>query len=288
MIKYGILAAIFILVTTAVVATFQSSEEIAASSQPQSSLANTAITELEQRLILLEQGLQEERQLRLRLEQQIIELSSSGQVTTGSQDDVTSGNRLATLLELNGEALPEDLTALREQIEERRNAARNNTEERQIENLIEAGFDQYQAEEIIRQTEEMQMNLLNARFQASQSGEDFDAGQMQLEAIAELRANLGEADYERYLEATNQSTNVGVSNVLASSPAEIAGMQTGDQIISYNGERVFNVNDLNRLTNSVEASGNVVVEVLRDGQPVNLSLPTGPIGITSGRANRGR
>lgn len=275
MIKYGILGAIFILVATAVVATFRSGDEIATSlPMPFQSTGG-----LEQRLNALEQVVAEEREQRVRLEAEVASLRQSESAAVAS-----TPARLAAIA--GEEGVPEDLLALREQIEERRTTGRVNTEERQVENLVEAGFDQYQAENIVRQTEEMQMAILNARFEASQSGEDFDAGEMQVQEIAEFRASLGDENYERYLEATNQSTSVGVSNVLASSPAEIAGMQGGDEIISYNGERVFNLNELNRVTNSAESSGNVIVEVLRDGQPVSLSLPSGPIGITSGRRGR--
>ena len=282
MIKYGILGAILILVATAVVATFRSSDpQVPASLAQPTSFPSS---DFEERIAALEEAVVEEREQRLRLEAEILNLKQAE--SNAAVEAVPANGRLAALVGEDG--LPEDLQNIREQIEERRNAARGNTEERQLESLVAAGFDEYQAEEIIRQTEEMQMTMLNARFEASQSGEDFNAGEMQAQAVAEFRADLGEQDYERYLEATNQSTSIGVSNVLASSPAEIAGMQTGDEIVSYNGERVFNTNDLNRLTNSSDASGNVIVEVIRDGETISLSLPEGPIGITSGRGNRGR
>lgn len=282
MIKYGILGAILILVATAVVATFRSSDpQVPASLAQPTSFPSS---DFEERIAALEEAVVEEREQRLRLEAEILNLKQAE--SNAAVEAVPANGRLAALVGEDG--LPEDLQNIREQIEERRNAARGNAEERQLESLVEAGFDEYQAEEIIRQTEEMQMAMLNARFEASQSGEDFNAGEMQAQAVAEFRADLGEQDYERYLEATNQSTSIGVSNVLASSPAEIAGMQTGDEIVSYNGERVFNTNDLNRLTNLSDASGNVIVEVIRDGETISLSLPEGPIGITSGRGNRGR
>lgn len=282
MIKYGILGAILILVATAVVVTFRSSDpQVPASLAQPTSFPSS---DFEERIAALEEAVVEEREQRLRLEAEILNLKQAE--SNAAVEAVPANGRLAALVGEDG--LPEDLQNIREQIEERRNAARGNTEERQLESLVEAGFDEYQAEEIIRQTEEMQMAMLNARFEASQSGEDFNAGEMQAQAVAEFRADLGEQDYERYLEATNQSTSIGVSNVLASSPAEIAGMQTGDEIVSYNGERVFNTNDLNRLTNLSDASGNVIVEVIRDGETISLSLPEGPIGITSGRGNRGR
>lgn len=284
MIKYSILGAIFILVATAVVATFQSVEEVTI--LPTSAQSSSS-ADFEQRLGALERAVADEREQRIQLETELARWREMDLSSEGLEETVSGENRFGVILGEDG--LPENLQQIREQVEERRTEARGNTEERQLASLVEAGFDQFQAEEIVRTTEEMQMDLLNARFEASQTGEDFNAGEMQAQAIADLRTSLGDTDYERYLEATNQSTNVGVSNVLASSPAEIAGMQSGDEILSYNGERVFSTNDLNRLTSSSVTSGNVVVEVMRDGQSVSLSMPTGPIGITSGRGfNRGR
>ncbi len=283
MIKFGILGAIFVLVAAAVMATIGSGDESGVDRSDNYSYQPVDILALEQRLSTLEQALNEERQHRIELEARLAGLQNG--VASISLVDNGNSNQSEVLAE--GADIPEDLQSLRDQIEARRAETRGNAEERQLASLIEAGFDPFEAEEIIRKTEEMQMDLLNARFQAAQNGESLNFSQAQAAATAELRASLGDSDYERYLEATNQSTSVAVSNVLASSPAEVAGIQTGDEIVSYNGERVFNTADLNRLSNSVELSGNVLVEVIRDGQPVSLSLPSGPLGITSGRGGFG-
>jgi serine protease Do len=76
---------------------------------------------------------------------------------------------------------------------------------------------------------------------------------------------------------------VNVGNVLASSPAESAGLRSGDEIVSYAGERVFDMRELNRLTLEGQRGESVLVEVLRDGQRQQLILPRGPVGITGGR-----
>jgi hypothetical protein len=49
---------------------------------------------------------------------------------------------------------------------------------------------------------------------------------------------------------------------------------------------VFDLRDLNRLTFEGEPAQPVIVEVLRDGQRIQLVLPRGPIGITAGRFGR--
>jgi S1-C subfamily serine protease len=55
---------------------------------------------------------------------------------------------------------------------------------------------------------------------------------------------------------------------------------TGDRIARYNGERVFSISDLRRLTMQGNPGEDVVIEVERDGVLMQLTLPAGPIGIT--------
>ena len=95
---------------------------------------------------------------------------------------------------------------------------------------------------------ELRMVALNEQYEANRQGEPFDRSANWSIGLGQLRQELGEADYERYLVATGQSISVPVRQVLASSPAEAAGLQRGDQIVGYAGERVFSLADLNRLT----------------------------------------
>lgn len=155
---------------------------------------------------------------------------------------------------------------------------------RQLERLIAEGFSPNQAESIQRRTEELRMEALNARYEAARDGRpvDIESGD------SALRAELGDTDYERYLRALNRPTSVAVGRVLASSPAEQSGLQPGDQILAYGGERVFSMTDLNRLTLQGAPGQGVVVDVLRDGQPMQVYIPRGPVGIVGGGRTRGR
>ena len=79
-----------------------------------------------------------------------------------------------------------------------------------------------------------------------------------------------------------------MTQVLSGSPGNDAGLQPGDQLVSYGGERVFNVMDLRNLTMQGEPGQDVVIEVDRDGVRMQLTVPAGPIGITgSGASVRG-
>lgn len=158
-------------------------------------------------------------------------------------------------------------------------------EQRRIQRFVEAGFTAARAEWIERRSAELQMQLLEAQYQAARSGDPASARAVPSVDEA-LRAELGDAEYERFLEATGRPTRIGVRSVLPSSPAEQVGIQPGDQIVSYGGKRVFDMDDLNRLTFEGRPGETVVMEVVRDGQPLQLYVPRGPIGISGG--GRGR
>ena len=53
-------------------------------------------------------------------------------------------------------------------------------------------------------------------------------------------------------------------------------------------QRVFDMDELNNLTIDGQPGETVAVDVLRGGQPMQLYLPRGPIGITGGGRFRGR
>jgi S1-C subfamily serine protease len=99
---------------------------------------------------------------------------------------------------------------------------------------------------------------------------------------ATLRRELGDQDYERFLAARGVPTSVKVMAVLSRSAAERAGMRRGDEIFSYDGQRVFDVQDLNELALGGTRGEPVVLDVRRDGENLRLVLPRGPIGVRDG------
>jgi S1-C subfamily serine protease len=127
------------------------------------------------------------------------------------------------------------------------------------------------------------MAALQARFDAGQSGDAGAWWQGRAEIAETLRAELGESGYERYLEANGRSTSVTVGTVIESSPAERAGLMPGDRITRYSGERIFGMSELTRQTMEGTPGQQVVVDIVRDGQPMQVVIPRGPLGISGGR-----
>ncbi|HEX7079891.1 MAG TPA: PDZ domain-containing protein [Gammaproteobacteria bacterium] len=157
-------------------------------------------------------------------------------------------------------------------------------QQRRIDRLVEAGFTPDRAAWIDRRAAELLVQALQLQYDASRNGEDTD-----FSPDDALRAELGDDEYERYLEALGRPTRVRVGRVLPTSPAERAGLLPGDEVVAYAGRRVFDIRELNRFTLEGRPGETVVLDVLRDGQPIQLYLPRGPLGITpGGRFVRGR
>ena len=155
--------------------------------------------------------------------------------------------------------------------------------EGRVARLIEAGFAPGQAEWIVQREAQLQMEALQARYDAERSGDAMDFFQSRATAGNALRDELGDTDYQRYLDASGLPTSVAVSSVLDSSPAERAGLRPGDEIVSYDGKRIFSMSDLTRQTLEGQPGEQVMVDILRDGVSMQVVVPRGPIGIYGGR-----
>jgi len=152
-----------------------------------------------------------------------------------------------------------------------------------VSRLIEAGFTPERAEWLQRRESELQMQAMQARFDARRSGEPWKPYDPAFNPASTLRAEIGDSQYEQYLQANHRPTEVLVGNVLESSPGQRAGLQPGDQIVRYDGNRVFDVSDLNQQTMLGEPGESVVVDITRDGIPMQLVMPRGPIGVSTAR-----
>ncbi len=94
-----------------------------------------------------------------------------------------------------------------------------------------------------------------------------------------VRRDLGDDAYNRYLFASGRPNRVTVGRVIETSPAELAGLQSGDVIRSYGGERVFSSAQLVNLRSAGEKGVPVIVEIIRDGQLMQILMPRGAMGV---------
>ena len=148
----------------------------------------------------------------------------------------------------------------------------------QVQRLTDSGFAPDRAEAIVGRVSELQWEIMRERYEARSAGTPRAFG-LDYDPNWRLRQEIGEQEYEQYLEALGMPTEVQVSSVMASSPASGAGLRPGDVIVSYNGTRVYSTRELQVLSMGATPGQNSVVEVLRDGARVQLALPTGPMGV---------
>jgi len=227
----------------------------------------------EDRVLALEAAVAEERNARLLLEDELQALYDELDQLRSGSDEVS-------------EELDAEIQQQREAMRERADRFRaGSTTQGRADTLIEAGFAPDRAEWIVQRESELQMDSMQAMFDARQSGERPDRSR--LDPDQALRAELGDAEYEQYLEANGRSTSVAVGSVLESSPGQRAGLQSGDQIVGYDGQRVFSYGELSDQTMSATPGQSVVVDIVRDGIPMQVVVDAGPIGI-SNRGFRGR
>ena len=152
------------------------------------------------------------------------------------------------------------------------------------ERILAAGFTQDRIDWLDRRVEELQMEARQAQAEAGGSDESIELDPLQamvsvVEPYSLLRPEIGDDEYERYLQAKGLRTTVEISRVLASSPAEQGGLTEGDEIIAYGGERVFSIIELSSLAVKRSSGESVLVEIKRDGQSLQLTVPGGDLGI---------
>lgn len=151
--------------------------------------------------------------------------------------------------------------------------------------LVNSGFTEARANEIRQLEDQARMDLLTAEYEAQRDGTSISPWDQAFGYQSKLREQLGDAEFERYLQAQGSATAITVREVIDASPANRAGLRPGDEIVGYDGNRVFGMHELRSMAFSGNPGEDVVVEIVRDGQPMQLVLPRGPLGITGSGAN---
>lgn len=225
-----------------------------------------------ERLQALEEALSIERQARQLLQEEVFVLTET---LDGLQAD--TGGALPVPAAAEPEA--DDVRSGDRRSRAERRAARRN------ERLLAAGFTQSEVEWIERRESELRMEALESRYEARRAGENpSPAGRGALGDA--LREELGDASYERYLEASGRPTRVAITSVFEGSPALTAGLKPGDEIVRYDGQRVFGMDEITRLTLVGSVGEPVPVDIVRDGALMQVSMPRGPLGVVGGRRYR--
>ncbi len=96
------------------------------------------------------------------------------------------------------------------------------------------------------------------------------------------RQRMSEEQYDWMLYASGRPNRITINDMLPGGKAESAGIQRGDVILRYDGERVHDPVAFNRSTSLDEQDGTVDVEVMRDGTVLHFRLSRGQLGARFG------
>jgi hypothetical protein len=149
--------------------------------------------------------------------------------------------------------------------------------------LIDSGMGSSQASELKGHFEQLEMERLYLRdrsIRESWSREKYREAVQSLDSKeGELENQLGESMYDSYLYASGRPNRVSVTSVFPSAQAGIAGIVSGDHIIRYDNQRIYNGFDLREATTGGNAGDTIALEVERDGKTIQFYLVRGPLGI---------
>jgi len=162
--------------------------------------------------------------------------------------------------------------------------SQNSTQWFNEEAMVDTGLSAPEIAQIKDRYESIEMEKLYLRDQAIR--ENWIGTQRYLDELnavdnqfQSLRNDMDDTAYETLLFATGQPNRVVVQNVMQNSPASLAGIKAGDQIIQYSNERIYSASDLRKSTTSGEIDQEVNVDLSRDGNKMTVYLPRGPLGI---------
>lgn len=152
------------------------------------------------------------------------------------------------------------------------------------ERLAAAGFTRQQLESLDRLQVEIQMAQIELDDRARREGwintpryleesDDLSTGR------TVIRNALGDEMYDRYLFASGAPNRIAVTSVVETSPAQNAGFQNGDIVLRYAGENVYSSRQLVELRSSGQLGEPVRVEIRRNGELLELTMPRGPMGL---------
>jgi len=157
--------------------------------------------------------------------------------------------------------------------------------QQRIDSLIAAGVDSQRAQEIQARQDQYQLARLDLIDQAERENwRDTDEFNQRMALLDEqqpdLRNELGDENYDRFLFESGRNNRVMVSAVIPGSVAETVGLLAGDMVISYANQRVFTRRELQAATREGLRGEMVGLTIQRQGQSLFFDVPRGPLGVS--------
>lgn len=152
--------------------------------------------------------------------------------------------------------------------------------ERMLDQLALHGFSAYESARV-REIELAALAEYDELRLQNHASVQQELSQLMRNTMALVRTEVGDFAYEAYLRSKGLATSVEVKSVANNSQGKLFGLKVGDQIERYNGERVYDVLDLNRLVfgGSTPSSKNIELVFSREGTQIRRQIKAGAIGI---------
>ena len=150
--------------------------------------------------------------------------------------------------------------------------------------LLTAGVPDALVDDLVRREAQRDLDRLELQDRASREGwfrsdRYFEELEQLDDDDFDIRAEIGDASYDRYLYARGQVNRVRVSAVIPGSQAEQSGVLPGDVIERYNGRPVFGPGELRTATTGGVRDEFVAVQIRRGETQVDTWLQRGPLGV---------
>lgn len=224
-----------------------------------------AASGLDREVASLTERLEEEILARMRLEQEVARLSQGLEPTTGQAPVVETPTDPSVAWDAYDD---EDLD------DETFNEGA----------LVAAGFSRSRAAEIRALYEEIVLEGIHEPGEEEGGVGAYDAEWFLEEAerqdarLSQLEDELGEEGYDWLLYAAGQSNRVRVTVVLPGSAASDAGLQSGDLLLAYDGERIATSSQVSGAARAGTTGEMVPIDFERDGQRHQGFIVRGSLG----------
>lgn len=161
-------------------------------------------------------------------------------------------------------------------------AIRANSRQRRIDALLAAGFSRDRIDWLHTRGQELKMLRDQKALERKQKGLPYVSKAAYLhDPDLDLRYEIGDDEYERYRVALGRPVGITIDDVSRGSDAARVGLQADDVIVGYDGKRVFNSGELYQLVSETQVGQVVLVDVRRDGQPMQVAMDAALLGIVA-------
>ena len=153
--------------------------------------------------------------------------------------------------------------------------------------LVAAGVDPGLATDLLRRQNQLEMQRLELRDQASREGwidsERFIEELREIEGnVGALQEEIGDDAYDRFLYLTGQPNRVMIASVIDESPAQLAGLKANDFVLGYADSRIFSYPELLNATRAGVRGEYIVMRVQRMERDSRTHLAPRSHGSTPG------